>query len=680
MKEFLSSGVVGNIEYNHQRQIREEVQNRWQNMGFLEGLPDGIMENVATLYENEAKHLIYEATAADNSGSFETVVFPIIRRVFSKLLANDIVSVQAMNLPVGKLFFILPVTSEREWALPEGQDDLQPGDIADGTTGRHTGLMGYDRINRNKEGRIEPRYYLPDEVINDFEFDGEWKNRWYIPQLNETIADATEYDAAVTRATDAGLTVAALRQAGPEVTKYFQKSLYDLFYNDFLYDNSKGKVTIKVGESIPVFLTPGGVRKYDGTLGEVAFKAGFDGTVRNLILEIDGFSAFNAARLTGPDGNEMDTEEFLASLKVITQVPFTAATAPGSETVKTSAFRQFESVPFRVVTQKYGKGIVEYGAPCDADGKMYIELDLAKPVTQQAGTIDGYIGIDPAQLTAAVKRDDEQATKDAMAKLFKIAWAQYDSLELETEIGEVSFKLDSVTVSVTERKLRATWSPELAQDVSAFHNIDAEAELTAILSEQIAAEIDREILRDLRKGAPWQRRFDMNGWRRMAGFSTNYTQKDWNQELVTCINQISAQIQKSTLRGGANFIVVSSEIGAAFNNLEYFHVTDASAESDQYNMGIEKIGALQGRYQVFVDPYSPHWSMIIGHKGKSLLDTGYIYAPYVPLQLTPTMYNPFNFAPVKGIMTRYAKKMVNNRFYGHVRVDGLVHWSINELR
>jgi hypothetical protein len=267
-----------------------------------------------------------------------------------------------------------------------------------------------------------------------------------------------------------------------------------------------------------------------------------------------------------------------------------------------------------------------------------------------------------------------------MAELFKIAWAQYDSLELETEIGEVSFKLASVTVSVTERKLRATWSPELAQDVSAFHNIDAEAELTAILSEQIAAEIDREILRDLRKGAPWQARWDVNGWRRMAAFSTNYTQKDWNQELITKINQISAQIHKSTLRGGANFIVVSSEISALFDNLEYFHVSDASAEQDQYNMGIEKIGALEGRYQVYRDPYSPHWSIIIGHKGKSLLDTGYIYAPYVPMQLTPTIYNPFNFAPIKGIITRYAKKMVCNKFYGAVRVDGLVHWNINELR
>jgi hypothetical protein len=97
-------------------------------------------------------------------------------------------------------------------------------------------------------------------------------------------------------------------------------------------------------------------------------------------------------------------------------------------------------------------------------------------------------------------------------------------------------------------------------------------------------------------------------------------------------------------------------------------------------MGIEKIGSLSSRYQVYVDPYAPHWSMLVGHKGKSLLDTGYIYAPYVPMQLTPTMYNVFNMAPVKGIATRYAKKVVNNRYFGQVRVDGLVHWSIDELR
>lgn len=659
MKEFLTEGIVGNIEYNAQKKIRESIQNRWDSLGFTEGLPDGIKENVATLYENEAKHMIYEATASDNSGSFETVVFPIIRRVFSKLLANDIVSVQAMNLPVGKLFFILPVTSEREWELPASSGVVEPGDIVDGTTGRHKGLMGYDRINRNKEGRQEPRYYLPDETVAELD-----KNKWYVPQLGQTPENAKAYDAALADATASGLTVTALRQAGPEVTQYFKKSLYDLFYNDFLYDNSKGKVTIKVGNATPCVLTPTGIQEFTGGLDNY-LKSGFDGTIRNIVLAIDGFSSFNASKLTGPDGNEMDTEGFLASLKVITQKEIVSATLNNAAT---TAFKKFESVPFRVVTQKYGKGIVEYSSICDAEGKMYIELDMAKPVVQQGATIDGYIGVDAAQLAGDIK------------SLFKIAWAQYDSLELETEIGEVSFKLDSVTVSVEERKLRATWSPELAQDVSAFHNIDAEAELTAILSEQIAAEIDREILRDLRKAAPWQARWDVNGWRRQAAFSTNYTQKDWNQELMTKINQISAQIHKATLRGGANFIVVSSEISALLDNLEYFHVSDASAESDQYNMGIERVGSLSGRYQVYRDPYSPHWSMIIGHKGKSLLDTGYIYAPYVPLQLTPTMYSPFNFAPIKGIITRYAKKVVNNRYFGHVRVDGLVHWNISEFR
>jgi hypothetical protein len=381
------------------------------------------------------------------------------------------------------------------------------------------------------------------------------------------------------------------------------------------------------------------------------------------MLKVKGFSSFNAGKLTGPDGNEMDTEGFLASLKVYAKDAIGEA-----DDVEHACFEKLEGIPFRVVSQKYGKGIVEYDrSVCGPDGSILIDLDLAKPAKKQGISLDGYVGI-------------EKKSADELKELFAVAWSQYDSLELETEIGEVSFKLDSVTVSVEERKLRATWSPELAQDVNAFHNIDAEAELTALLSEQIAAEIDREILRDLRKFAPWQTRWDVNGWRRQAGFSTNYTQKDWNQELITRINQISAQVHKSTLRGGANFIVVSSEISAVFDNLEYFHVSDAGAEQDQYNMGIERIGALQNRYQVYRDPYAPAWSIIIGHKGKSLLDTGYIYAPYIPMQLTPTIYNPENFAPVKGIMTRYAKKCVNNRFYGAVKVDGLTQWDPQELR
>ena len=603
MREFLTQGVVGNIELNEQKRVRGMIMERWEGLNFLEGLEGHTKENIATLFENEAKYLLKEATASDNSGSFETVVFPIIRRIFSKLLANDIVSVQAMNLPIGKLFFIIPVTSERQWSAEE---------LNDGVTGSHYGLMGFERTDR-KDGSIKNRFYLPDSVVNS---------------VDDT-----------------------------KVTQYMQKSLYDLFYDDFLFDQSKGKVTIKVGTAEVAGFDKNGQL----TSGEHATikVCGLDDMVRNIYVEVKGFSNINAGKLTGPDGNEMDTEAFLASLKIVADKEFGNAE-------KGSVFEEGEPIPFRVVTMKYGKGMVEYGNICDAEGKIYLEIDLAKPCKEANKTLDGYIGVDPEQI------------KDLTN--FKVAWAQYDSLELETEIGEVSFKLDSVTVSVEERKLRATWSPELAQDVAAFHNIDAEAELTAILSEQVAAEIDREILRDLRKAAPWQARWDVNGWRRLSGFSTNYTQKDWNQELVTKINQISAQIHKATLRGGANFIVVSSEISALFDNLEYFHVSDASAESDQYNMGIERVGSLSGRYQVYRDPYSPSWSIIVGHKGKSLLDTGYIYAPYVPMQLTPTMYNPFNFAPIKGIITRYAKKLVNNKFYGAVRVDGLTTWSTQELR
>ena len=636
MREFLTSGQVGNIELNENKQIRKKINERWDALGMTDGLKGVIKENVAMLFENEAKALLQEATDANNSGSFETVVFPIIRRVFSKLLANDIVSVQAMNLPIGKLFFLLPVTSERDWSSDQ---------VADGVVGRHKGLMGYERTDR-RNGSKYNRFYLPDEVVNgmSFEYSEDGGKNWSAD--TETYASYDEAEAAHPRA--------ILRQSDPQVTRYMGKTLYDLFYNDFLFDNSKGKIHIRVGEAEPVVFKNGqlvSAKKED-------LKLYADGTLRNLILKVTGFSSFNAGKLTGPDGNEMDTEAFLASLKVVAKSAITS-------TESSTCFEANEAIPFRVVTQKYGKGMVEYAGTCDAEGCIYLDVDLAKPAKKQGASMDGYLGID---------------MPENISDLFQVAWCQYDSLELETEIGEVSFKLDSVTVSTEERKLRATWSPELAQDVSAFHNIDAEAELTALLSEQIAAEIDREILRDLRKFAPWQSRWDVNGWRRMAGFSTNYTQKDWNQELVTKINQVSAQIHKSTLRGGANFIVVSSEISAVFDNLEFFHVSDASAESDQYNMGIERVGSLGGRYQVYRDPYSPAWSIIIGHKGKSLLDTGYIYAPYIPMQLTPTIYNPENFAPVKGILTRYAKKCVNNRFYGAVKVDGLVQWDINELR
>jgi hypothetical protein len=555
---------------------------------------------MAQLYENQASHLINEAAATDSSGSFETVVFPIVRRVFSKLLANDLVSVQAMNLPIGKLFYFVPKIQ----GYDTGQDPTAGG--------THVAPFGAP----NGPTTVNQGYGANDKNLYDRFYEG-----------NEADLDP----------------------AG-------------------LFDYSKGRFS-----AITVNATT--VQWVAGQLTPTAYLAA-DAPYRKVILEVTGFTSAGAGKLIGPDGQEMDNESFLSDLRVNAK--------------NTGAFSGAGtgSLLFRVVTQKYGKGIVQYGNQqttsfpstgnggaydniCDVTGKIYLEVDLQVPCSIGVDSLDGYSGI-----TTTVNGTTVPGSQ------FECTYRRYEELEFEDKIGEVSFDLESVTVSVTERKLRAQWSPELAQDVSAFHNIDAEAELTALLSEQVAAEIDREILRDLRKGAAWNLRWDYNGWKRgtAANPLTQYTQKDWNQTLITAINQISAQIHKSTLRGGANWIVVSSEISAIFDDLEYFHVSNASPEQDQYNMGIERVGTLAGRYQVYRDPYFPPNTVLLGHKGTSLLDTGYVYAPYVPLQLTPTMYNPFNFTPIKGIMTRYAKKMVNNRFYGRITVDGVRTFDLRELR
>ena len=604
MGALLESGLVGNIGLKHLKVIKEDTISKWDKLGFLEGLKGHMRENVAQLYENQASYLINEASSTSDTGAFETVVFPIVRRVFSKLLANDIVSVQAMNLPIGKLFYFVPNIQNYE-----------------------TGGGQYAN-----EGVHYPPYGSPNA------------------DPAQTPNSGYNYNEG--------------------------RDLYDRFYEGAepaldppgLFDYSKGTFSAVTGSAVTAI--------WNNTTLNLEPSGYATDFYRKVLIIMSGFAQSAAGKLIGPDGNPIDNESFLADLTIWGSTAGTNPTTAGGGPYL-----------FRVVTQRYGKGIVQYGNNnatlefpssktgggqydniCDVNGNIYLEVDLQVPICITCnGSMDGYTGSSFSSTTQI---------NQAFTPVYRI----YKNLEFEDKIGEVSFDLMSVTVSVTERKLRAQWSPEMAQDVAAFHNIDAEAELTALLSEQVAAEIDREILRDLRKGAAWNLRGDYNGWKRLGSNAVPYTQKDWNQTLITAINQISAQIHKSTLRGGANWIVVSSEISAIFDDLEYFHVSNAAPEQDQYNMGIERVGTLAGRYQVYRDPYFPPNQVLLGHKGTSLLDTGYLYAPYVPLQLTPTMYNPFNFTPIKGIMTRYAKKMVNNRFYGRITVDGVRTFDLKELR
>ena len=631
MGALLESGMVGNIGLKHLKVIKEDTLNKWQKLGFLDGLKGHTKENIAQLYENQATNLINEATSSDASGSFETVVFPIIRRVFSKLLANDIVSVQAMNLPIGKLFYFVPKVSSR---------------------------TGGGSLTGNS-GQMKPL------------------------GAPGTVGDPNPFSSTTI-------------------------NLYDNFYvtndpltpEDGLYDISKGRFSGLTATKLKVQKWNASARTLSEAVvadTELTSLTSSTSCVKTAIVVLSGFSSAGSGKLIGPNGNEQDTEEFLASFTMWTTASTTCKSGSTYYNTTGAPARRIDlslaavspvPVLFRVVTQKYGQGIVQnltretathvpggkYDKICDQNGHIYLEVDLSCPACIKCDSVDGYVCSYFASSAVVTVGTAQSETP------FFASWRTYYDLEFESAMGEVSFDLDSVTVSVTERKLRAQWSPELAQDVSAFHNIDAEAELTALLSEEVAAEIDREILRDLRKGAAWDLRWDYNGWKRFQSGQAPYTQKDWNQTLITAVNQISAQIHKSTLRGGANWIVVSSEISAIFDDLEYFHVSNAAPDQDQYNMGIEKVGTLSGRYTIYRDPYFPPNQVLIGHKGTSLLDTGYVYAPYVPLQLTPTMYNPFNFTPIKGIMTRYAKKMVNNRFYGKITVDGVRTFDIKELR
>lgn len=608
----------GDLQNKKERTIREQIVERYETVGrqvdakgkviyeglnLLADLEGSVKDNIALMYENTAKLL--SETDSSSSGAFETIAFPMVRRIFSKLLANDLVSVQAMTHPAGTLFYFYPNISNR--------NDVEVGGVVVGKS--------HNKYMQKKN--------IPDCIT--------------------------------------------LGANCPDTTFENCKSLYDRYYNNALFDHSKGNFTIITATGAPVQLDSDGC--WETPTG--AFKSVDEkGGLRSVVMRVQGFDGLNdlhtTARLNGVGGKglEIDNQEFLASFRIIytgagLTAPAPAAGGGAGQTILTTG----DEIEFTTLAQRYGKKIVvqSYSDFCDSDGNFYVKMDFETP--QLASTL-------AADLTADNFAGVDVLTFDPAD--FAFAWRRYDDLEGSSEMGEVTFTIEKVQVSAKPRKLRARWTPELAQDVNAYHNIDAEAELTALLSEQIAMEIDQEILKELRNGAAWKLNWNYDGWRTQG--AQKYTEKEWKQTLITKINQISAQIHKSTLRGGANFLVVSTEVSALFDDLENFQVSLNSLEDDTYNLGMKKMGTLSGRYTVYVDPYSRPNDVLIGHKGTSILDTGYIYAPYTPIQLTQTLTDFNDFTSVKGISTRYATEMVNNRYYGKIFVFNIPTFNINELR
>ena len=252
-----------------------------------------------------------------------------------------------------------------------------------------------------------------------------------------------------------------------------------------------------------------------------------------------------------------------------------------------------------------------------------------------------------------------------------------DKTGADLGIPEVDLELKSEAIVAKTRKLKAVWTPELAQDLNAYHSIDAEAELTSMLSDYISLEIDLEILDMLKSNALtteyWSATIgeEFNGSSWSAGSSSVAYQKNtWFQTLGTKLNKVSNKIHQLTLRGGANFVVASPDVCTILESIPAFSIS-ADKDASSFAAGVTNVGSLSNRYTVYKNPYMTSNEILLGFRGSNFLETGAVYAPYVPLIMTPLVYDPNNFTPRRGVMTRYAKKMVRPEYYGKIFIKDL---------
>jgi hypothetical protein len=344
----------------------------------------------------------------------------------------------------------------------------------------------------------------------------------------------------------------------------------------------------------------------------------------------------------------------------------TADTNLATVTIATSSIAGFDSEGIRAF-EVSGSGISNYYPAYTVLSGTNIRFVVEVP---------GSIGAD-FTINNAVVKYQKQPT-DITRGDFEQSKAGFGA-EPETDLGipELNVELRSVPIVAKTRKLKAQWTPEFAQDLNAYHSIDAEAELTSMLSEYVSQEIDLEILDMLMSNALTEGRWsakvgdEWNGSAFVAGgTAARYTQQQWFQTLGTVLQRVSNQIHAKTMRGGANFMVVSPDVATILESIPGF-AANGTGDAMQFAMGVSQVGSFANRYQVYKNPYMTENVILMGFKGGQFLETGAVYAPYIPLIMTPLVYDPKNFTPRKGVMTRYAKQMVRGEFYGKVYVSAL---------
>ena len=536
---------------------------KWNRTGLLKKLSTkDKRNNMALMLEQQAIALrkLNESSTVSDIATFNKVAFPLVRRVFGSLLANEIVSVQPMNMPSGLLFYLDFVFDRTKPGFSFESGKSLYGNRSTVVSSKLQGIGGIDATGG---------YYNLNSSYS--------KRMFKISSLSANYASVTA--------------------TSSNVTGTLSGFNFTLVASDGSIDTSQLRV-IRPAKH-----------------GEIEVEGG---TFRNL-----------------------------TAVKSLTADSLASTIDPGlTQLVNASTIRIFSNTWLR-------------GIP------------LTDPLTSGASAV--LIG------PAATKVDD--ITPQTLLGDF----------ESVSEIPQVNIQIKSVPVVTVTRKLKTVWTPELAQDMNATLTLDPDVELTKVLSESIALEIDNEILSDLLAGAEvkavWSRKLgrylklNSDGSITLVQFDNasnstyqaNFgTQNEWYQTLIETINTVSNEIYKRNKRSGATWIVVSPEVASIIESLSQFQVEVVSDPTQTvFSVGVEKIGTLNNRYTVYKNPHMPADKILVGYRGGSALETGYVYAPYVPLLITPTIFEPDNFTPRKAVMTRYATQMVRPEYYGSITVFDL---------
>lgn len=614
-----------------------EIVKRWQESTLLEGLGNMGQIKMARLLENQlvellrgasSREVLAEANALSTGGGnligsgqiagFTNVAFPLVRRIFAGLVANEVVSVQPMSLPSTLLFYL----------------DYDYGSNVGGDAGVDLSDSSTNEV-----------YTRGDSVYND--------PTGAAVRFGST-ATGGQYDL-----------------AGNGYTKVQKQAL-----NLSTPANSVGAWSAASVWSAAA--TVDTAAEFVGPNARFArFNEQIQADLEANVLDYC-FMFMSASTIAGGIPG--------ADIEDITQIAVTGFSTPGS-TVAWDTKGNYQGGTGvlnlrKLNTRGNWDGAGTFSVAQNGSHVMFV-LALAN-----GGTAPTVGNITTQAITASATIHDALNVNSDGSAVVVPSFETNFALDASPKIPEVQIKIESVPVTATTRKLRARWSPEMAQDVTAFYAMDIEQELTNIISEMVTLDIDRELLNDLLQNASAARYY----WSRSPGKMVNFTTgneatratslspgpaftgnvREWYETLVETITAAAQQIHKKTLRGSGNMIITSPEIAVILEHTTAYkakvQIDSDGQVADNMTIGAESVGTLNARYKVLVDPYFPANQILVARKGSTFLETGYVYAPYVPLILTPIVYRPEDFTPQKGLMTRYGKKMIRSDFYATVTV------------